>query len=123
MRQHFCRGDWAPGAVAGCSLHDHRGAAAADVRPYNDARYDDVIEGVAKTGQVSKKGTVEHRRYWSGRQAAKVTTGEPIRQKANEMPGFTDRFEHNRNGDIIEKESGRKVDPKWLISKLTRTTA
>jgi hypothetical protein len=123
MVSHLCDGEWLPGPVAGCEFHDHRGPPAADVRPYDDRRFDDVVEGVARTGAVSPKGTVTHRRYWSGRQAAKVTTGDPIRQKANEMAGFAERFDYDRNGQVIDRETGRRVSESWLISKLTQTSA
>ncbi len=107
----MCQGVEADGAVAGCTVdgaHGRKQVAAADVRPYDDRRTRLRVEGIAKTGQISDKGTVKHLDYWSGRMAAKVAPGAPVHQKMFDLPWFRERFEY-RDGKLYEKATGKEV--------------
>ncbi len=108
MVEHVCRDGWAYGRVENCSHHTQRGKSAADVRPYNDLRFRKRTEGIAKTGQVSNKGTVTHTDYWSGRVAA-LARPTTIREKFSENEGFTDKWDW-RNGRWIHKATGKELN-------------
>ncbi len=107
MTKHMCRGSWTDGPVRDCEHHVSRGTSAPDVRPFDDRRTRLRIEGVAKTGQTSPKGTVEHLDYWSGRMAVTAKPA-PISVKLFDMPWFRDNFEY-RDGKLIEKATGKEV--------------
>ena len=64
MVEHRCAGEWIDGPVVACPYHSHQGRTR-DLRPF-DQRNNVVVEGVAKTGQVSPKGTVAHREWFDG---------------------------------------------------------
>ena len=107
MTEHLCRDSWIDGPVSQCERHGLKQTSARDVRPLDDRRTRLRVDGVAKTGQVSPKGTVEHLDYYSGRMAvtAKPT---PVRVKMMELPWFRDRFVY-REGKLIEKATGKEV--------------
>ena len=60
MAEHLCTklDGWVEGTVASCPHHHHIGDSAPDVRPHDDRRFIDITAGIARSGQVSKKGTV-----------------------------------------------------------------
>ena len=106
MTEHLCGSVWVDGPVVSCSQHT-RQTSAPDVRPYDDRRTRLRVDGVAKTGGISPKGTVEHTDYYSGRMAvtAKPST---VHVKMMELPWFRERFVY-REGRLIEKATGKEV--------------
>ena len=110
MTEHLCSGKWVEGKVAACPHHVPRGTSAPDVRPYDDRRTRLRVAGVAKTGEVSKKGTVEHTDYYSGRVAV---TAKPsaVNVALRDMPWFRERFVY-REGGWVEQATGKAIQ--WL---------
>jgi len=88
MVEHYCRGGWAPGPIAECGNHRFQGRAL-NLTPFA-TRQNVVTEGIAKTGQVSPKGTVAHREWFDGRVDAKASP-RPVIAKLSEM-----RKQHGR---------------------------
>ena len=80
--EHLCEGEWRLGAVASCPRHAHRGRAL-NLIPF-DQRSNVILEGVAKTGQVSPKGTVAHREWFDGHVDAKASV-RSVTAKLSEM--------------------------------------
>ena len=107
MTEHLCQGSWIHGPVSQCEQHGLKKTKVRDVRPYDDRRTRLRIEGVAKTGQTSPQGTVEHLDYYSGRTAATAKPA-PIRVKMMDLSWFRDRFVY-REGKLIEKATGKEV--------------
>ena len=107
MTEHLCQGSWIHGPISQCEHHGLKKTSVRDVRPYDDRRTRLRIEGVAKTGQISPQGTVEHLDYYSGRTAATAKPA-PIRVKMMDLPWFRDRFVY-REGKLIEKATGKEV--------------
>ena len=64
MIEHYCQGRWVTGPVVACPRHSHQGRTR-DLRPFH-LRNNVVVEGIAKTGQESNKGTVAHREWFDG---------------------------------------------------------
>jgi hypothetical protein len=89
-----------------CAAHRTQ-VPAADVRPFDDRRTRLRIDGIARTGQTSPKGTVEHVDYYSGRVAA---TAKPssVNVVLKELPWFRDRFVY-RDNQWIEKTTGKPI--------------
>ena len=88
MVEHYCQGEWRPGPVTACPDHARPGVAA-NVTPF-DQRTNVVTEGIAKTGQVSDKGTVSHREHFDGRVDAKARV-TPVTAKLSDL-----RRQHGR---------------------------
>ena len=107
--EHLCNGTWLLGSVGLCPRHTQRGRSAPDVRPYDDERTRDRTEGVAKTGQVSNKGTVTHTDYWSGKLSV-VARPNTVHVKLSEQDSFMDKWAW-RNGRWIHRQSGTVL--KW----------
>ena len=117
----MCLGSEVDGSVSGCQTegaHGQKRVAAADVRPYDDRRTRLRVAGIAKTGQISPKGTVKHLDYWSGRMAAKVAPASPVTQKMFDLPWFREQFEY-REGKLYEKATGKEVA--WTKNGSTRS--
>ena len=126
MTEHFCSDGWRDGPVGSCSdvCHVHRGVSAPDVSPYTDAARSRLrVDGVAKSGQVSPKGTVEHTDYWSGRVAAKAKPA-PVSLNLWRLPWFRERFVY-RDGKLFEKATGKEArwtcKDSWLGSDSSRS--
>ena len=100
MVDHLCKGLWVSGRVGNCSNHTQRGSSAADVRPYDDRRTRVRTEGIAKTGEISKKGTVSHKDFWSGKLQA-VARPATLHVDIRDMPGWSwknKRWIHDATG-------------------------
>jgi hypothetical protein len=82
VSEHFCGGRWVAGAFNECGSHS-RIRARPSVIPLQD-RNRITVEGVAKSGQVSSKGTVKHREWFDGRVDAKANV-RPVTGKLSEM--------------------------------------
>ena len=82
MVEHHCAGVWIDGPVIVCPHHIRQGQVR-DVRPFN-VRNNVVVEGIAKTGQMSQKGTVKHREWYDGHVDAKASV-RPISMKVSEL--------------------------------------
>ena len=106
MTEHLCKGEWTEGGISVCPSHATQ-VPAADVRPFDDQRTRLRIDGVATTGQVSPKGTVEHLDYYSGRTAARAKPA-PINIVLKDLPWFRDRFVY-RDGQWREKTTGKPI--------------
>lgn len=104
MVDHLCNSLWVAGSVESCPSHNQRGRSAVDVRPFNDQRTRNRTEGVAKTGQVSKQGTVTHTDYWSGKLSV-VARPATLNVKATENDRFMDTWAW-RNGRWIHRQTG-----------------
>ena len=120
---HMCEGLEVDGPVKDCEVggvHGQKYVAAADVRPYDDRRTRLRVAGIAKTGQISNKGTVKHLDYWSGRMAAKVAPASPAHQKMFDLPWFREQFEY-RDGKLYEKATGKECE--WTKQGSTRSGA
>ena len=82
MVEHLCKGSWVPGPIAECGNHRRQGRAL-NLSPLA-SRHNVVTEGVAKTGQVSPKGTVAHREWFDGRVDAKASP-RPVSVKLSDL--------------------------------------
>lgn len=71
MVEHWCHRSWQPGPVSGCDAHPRPGRAL-NLTPYDQRSYV-TVDGVAKTGQVSPKGTVAHKEWFDGHVDAKAS--------------------------------------------------
>ena len=80
--EHHCGGKWVDGPVVACPRHSHQGRTR-DLRPFAE-RNNVVVEGVAKTGQVSPKGTVAHREWFDGHVDANARP-RPVSMKMSEV--------------------------------------
>ena len=106
MTEHLCHGEWTEGGISVCPSHATQ-VHAADVRPFDDQRTRLRIDGIATTGQVSDKGTVEHLDYYSGRVAVKAKPAA-INVVLKDLPWFRDRFVY-RDGQWREKTTGKPI--------------
>ena len=76
MIEHHCAGKWVAGSLAECGNHRlvRRAVSVAPLAERNNV----VVEGIAKTGQVSTKGTVAHREWFDGHVDANASP-RPVR--------------------------------------------
>ena len=114
MVDHLCKNIWVSGPVGNCPHHTQRGQSAADVRPYDDRRARNRTEGIAKTGQVSKKGTVTHTDYWSGKLSV-IARPSTIHHKLSTDESFREKWIW-RNGRWIHRQTGNALQWQTTVS-------
>ena len=107
MTEHLCDGEWTNGTVASCGSHTTQ-TTAADTSPFDDRRTRLRVDGIAKSGEVSPKGTVEHLDYYSGRVAA-TAKPTPVNVVLKDLPWFRDRFVY-RDGQWTERATGKVIE-------------
>jgi hypothetical protein len=105
--EHYCRDEWVSGTVSSCQHHMQQ-RVVPDIRPYNDERTRLRTEGIAKSGQVSKQGTVTHKDFWSGKLAV-MARPATLFVKGSEQPAFTKKWAW-RNGRWIHRATGTELE-------------
>lgn len=93
MVEHWCDKGWVRGSVTECGRHQLvRGVPS--VAPLSERNHV-TTEGVASTGQTSKKGTVSHREWFDGRVDAKARV-KPVTAKLSDLRREANRGRSNR---------------------------
>ncbi len=82
MVEHWCGDGWKLGPVTACPDHVRPGRAL-NLTPF-DGRSNTTVEGVAKTGQTSPKGTVAHTEHFDGHVDAKASV-KPVSAKLSDL--------------------------------------